>query len=198
MKKKLAFIFETIFTILIIGLCGLIIAMSKGFHPSIGGYEVLRVITPSMEPELPLDTLILIKDVDEGDLKEGDIITFISEDPSVKGFYVTHRIYKITESAITGDTIYVTKGDANVTEDLYTVKYEDIAGRFVRIIPGGNTIGKWIAGLENNGLYFLIILLPILLVLITYIWQIMSIILLNKDDDADNEEETEQGDSTEN
>ena len=94
MKKKLVFIIETIFTIIIVGLCVLIFAMSKGFHPSIAGYEVLRVITPSMEPELPLDTLILIKDVDKDDLKEGDIITFISDDPSVKGFYVTHRIYK--------------------------------------------------------------------------------------------------------
>ena len=198
MKKKLVFIVETIFTIIIIGLCALIIAMSKGFHPSIAGYEVLRVITPSMEPELPLDTLILIKDVKEEDLKEGDIITFVSDDPAVKGFYVTHRIYKIMESSITGEPIYVTKGDANVSEDLYTVKYKDIAGRFVRIIPGGNTIGKWIAGLENNGLYFLVILMPILIVLITYIWQIFSILLLNKDDESEDEEETKQGDSTEN
>ena len=84
MKKKLVFIIETIFTVIIVGLCVLIFAMSKGFHPSIAGYEVLRVITPSMEPELPLDTLILIKDVDKDDLKEGDIITIVQAQSEIK------------------------------------------------------------------------------------------------------------------
>ena len=61
MKKRLIFIFETILTIIIVGLCVLIVAISKGFHPSIGGYEVLRVITGSMEPELEENSIIIIR-----------------------------------------------------------------------------------------------------------------------------------------
>lgn len=200
MKKKIAFVFETLLTVIIIGLCVLIIAISKGFHPSIAGYQILRVITPSMEPTLKENSIIIIKRTAQEKLKEGDIITFTSEDPAVKGFYVTHRIEKISESD-DGETIYITKGDANTSEDLYPVRYEDIAGKYHKTMPLGNVLGKFIASLANNKIYFLVVFLPILIVLITYIWQLVSIIFVGDDDEEKSEtdeEESRQNDNPEN
>ena len=193
MKKKIALFFETLLTIIIIGLCVLIIAISKGFHPRIGGYEMLRVLSPSMEPAHQENSMILIKHTAEENLKEGDIITFVSEDPAVMGFYVTHRIYMIVDEK-DGSRTYITKGDANDNEDWYTVKYSDIAGKYYKTVPFSSLLGNLIAKLANNKIYFLVVLLPIIIVLVLYIWQIFAIVVLDEDsDDEEDKEEKESG-----
>lgn len=194
MKKRLIFIFETILTIIIVGLCVLIVAISKGFHPSIGGYEVLRVITGSMEPELEENSIIIIKNTDVSELKKGDIITFKSEDPQVKGLYVTHRIYDIQESP--NGIYFVTKGDANETEDMYVVHEKNIAGKYVKKLPMGLALGKFINRISTSRMYFLVVLLPVLVVFLIYICQMIKIIFVDSEDDEKTTEESE--DSTEN
>ncbi len=194
MKKRLIFIFETILTIIIVGLCVLIVAISKGFHPSIGGYEVLRVITGSMEPELEENSIIIIKNTDVSQLKKGDIITFKSEDPQVKGLYVTHRIYDIQESQ--NGIYFVTKGDANETEDMYVVHEKNIAGKYVKKLPMGLALGKFINRILTSRMYFLVVLLPVLVVFLIYIWQMIKIIFVDSEDDEKTTEESK--DSTEN
>ena len=194
MKKRLIFIFETILTIIIVGLCVLIVAISKGFHPSIGGYEVLRVITGSMEPELEENSIIIIKNTDVSQLKKGDIITFKSEDPQVKGLYVTHRIYDIQESQ--NGIYFVTKGDANETEDMYVVHEKNIAGKYVKKLPMGLALGKFINRISTSRMYFLVVLLHVLVVFLIYIWQMIKIIFVDSEDDEKTTEESK--DSTEN
>lgn len=193
MKKKIAFVFETILTLIIVGLCVLVIAISKGFHPSIAGYELLRVLTPSMEPALEENSMILIKHTAEENLDAGDIITFVSEDPAVMGYYVTHRIHRIIIEE-DGSRTHITKGDANDNEDWYTVKYSDIAGKYYKTVPFSSLLGNLIAKLANNKIYFLVVLLPIIIVLVLYIWQIFAIVVLDEDsDDEEDKEEKENG-----
>lgn len=67
------------------------------------GYSILVIISGSMEPELMVDDLIIIK---EDIYKNGDIITYKSNNS-----FVTHRIIDID-----GDFIY-TKGDSNNVPD---------------------------------------------------------------------------------
>lgn len=67
------------------------------------GYSVLVIISGSMEPELAVDDLIIIK---EDLYKNGDIVTYKSGNS-----FVTHRIIDID-----GDFIY-TKGDSNNVQD---------------------------------------------------------------------------------
>ena len=66
---------------------------------------------PFHYPHLPKSVLFRIGDEE---LKEGDIITFISADPALEGAYNTHRIYDIVKDYTTGKTIYFTKGEAAV------------------------------------------------------------------------------------
>ena len=181
MKKKIAFVFETILTLIIVGLCVLVIAISKGFHPSIAGYELLRVLTPSMEPALEENSMILIKHTAEENLD------------AVMGYYVTHRIHRIIIEE-DGSRTYITKGDANDNEDWYTVKYSDIAGKYYKTVPFSSLLGNLIAKLANNKIYFLVVLLPIIIVLVLYIWQIFAIVVLDEDsDDEEDKEEKESG-----
>ena len=58
-------------------------------------------------------------------VKEGDIIVF-----KLNETYVTHRVIKINE-----DNTFTTKGDANETEDLAPVRYEDFRGKLLFSIP---------------------------------------------------------------
>ena len=88
-----------------------------GKTASIFGYSVLKVVSGSMEPSIHEGDYIYIKRTDTDSLKAGDIISFYSQDDSIKGEINTHRI-----SEVLSDGTFVTKGDANKTEDSVTVQ----------------------------------------------------------------------------
>ncbi|MCI5620855.1 MAG: signal peptidase I [Lachnospiraceae bacterium] len=178
MKKIIAFLGETLFVIVVTVLCSLIFAVSKGYHPSLFGYQILRVLTESMMPTLEENTLILIKEVPQADIHVGDIITFVSEDPTLLGFYNTHRVSRIERDPDTGQEYYITKGDINTLEDLYPVYYEDVAGELVCVLPLGTGLGRAMVKMADNRVYFFAVMLPLLLCLVSYIWQIFHILLL--------------------
>lgn len=132
---------------------------------------MLRVISGSMEPFLEEGDVILIRSVDTRTLKEGDVITFTSEDPNLHGMYNTHRIYDIRVDEETNQEYYLTKGDANQNIDVYPVKPEKVAGVYQREVPGGIYLSKAINFLLDGKNYFLIVILPLLICLIGYMWQ---------------------------
>lgn len=104
------------------------------------------VYTGSMEPAIPVGGLVVIKPVDPGTLKTGDIICFkFSEDTSV-----THRIVNITNVG------FVTKGDANEVPDQWTVKEENVVGKVILTIPFVGYLGFFVR--TPIGLIVLIVL----------------------------------------
>jgi signal peptidase len=193
MKKVLAFLGETIFVIVVIVLCVLILAVAQGYHPSLFGYQVLRVVTASMSPTLQENTLILIHREPEEEIAVGDIITFISDDPTLNGFYNTHRVASIYQNEESGETYYITQGDMNDVPDLYPVAYSQVAGKFLLVLPLGNTIGRWISALTDSKHYFLIVMLPLFLCLFVYMWQIFRMIVLEDDEETDANEQDGEG-----
>jgi len=86
------------------------------------GYSVLVVISGSMEPNISVDDLIIIKEQD--DYTIDDVVTYKSANS-----LVTHRIIRIDE-----ENIY-TKGDNNNTED-EPIRKEQIKGKVVHTIRG--------------------------------------------------------------
>lgn len=81
-------------------------AKANGEVPTVLGYQIYEVQTGSMDPTLPVKSLILSKKVDAPtDLSIGDIITFINSD----GITVTHRIIDVVHTD--GQIGYQTKGD---------------------------------------------------------------------------------------
>jgi signal peptidase len=134
-----------------------------------------------MQPTINENTCIIIKEVSGDDLKVGDIITFVSENKQIYGFYNTHRINRIFEED--GVTKYETKGDANPEADEDLITYDQISGRYVRELPGGALLGKFFLALSDNRIYFFVVMLPLAVCLLSYLWQIAGYVTHRYDEE---------------
>ncbi len=82
-------------------------------------YPMAAITSGSMWPALKEGDLIFIEGTEPEQVKVGDIVVFRSE---ATGNFIIHRVVKIS-----GQT-FVTKGDANFTEDQPT-KFENLIGK---------------------------------------------------------------------
>ncbi len=103
--------------LIIVVLIILLVNVLSILEVSFFGFRVFRIASGSMEPTLPINTLILIRKQDR--YYKNDIVTY--RDSSG---YTTHRVVDITDEAIT------TKGDANAVADTPIAK-ESIIGKLV-------------------------------------------------------------------
>ena len=112
---------------LIISIAAILAIFLLFYRPvSLGGdtrYE--PVFTGSMEPAIPVGSIVVIKPVNPESLKERDIICFKLSQPTS----ITHRIINITDEG------FVTKGDANEDQDQWIVRKENIVGKAIFTIP---------------------------------------------------------------
>lgn len=96
-------------------------------------YGAYVIVSGSMEPTIKISDAIVIRRIDDIDLKVGDIVTYKSEDPHFYGIMITHRIIEIKQE--NGKTVYVTKGDDNATPDRLPITHKQIYGKVVMVIP---------------------------------------------------------------
>ena len=108
-----------------------------------------------MEPSIHFGDVILVKKCKENKLNIGDIITFKNNNE-----VITHRILEIEKNE-GKETLYITKGDNNNTEDIGKVTFSSIIGKSVLIIP---YLGKIIMAIDNKLIFLIIILIILILV----------------------------------
>ena len=109
---------------LAIGLLGLVTL------PSLFGYQLLTVVSGSMEPTLGVGSVVIDEVISPLDARPGDIVTF--QDP-LRPRQLTHRLQRMR---VDGDTAYmVTLGDANDAPERWTVKTDGQIGRVVAHLP---------------------------------------------------------------
>ncbi len=126
---------------------------------SIFGYRLFYVVSGSMEPEIPVGSLLIVGESDE--YRVGDVITFVSTDQTIKGYPNTHRIIDIKEK--NGELLYITKGDANAIQDTDPVLAKDIIGK-VRLSIDSTVLSSAISFLASPVGFFAVVLLPILFI----------------------------------
>lgn len=97
--------------------------------PKLFGYELYTVISGSMEPEIPVGSLVCIQAADPADAQAGDVIAFYGAKDSAA--IVTHRV--VENHVVMGEII--TKGDANQTNDMNPVDYSNFIGIVEMTIP---------------------------------------------------------------
>lgn len=97
--------------------------------PRVFGYEVYTVISGSMEPAIPVGSLVYVEPGKPEDAQVDDVIAFYSSMDT--GAIITHRVIK--NDIVTGQIH--TKGDANEKEDLYPVGYDYYMGKVVYSVP---------------------------------------------------------------
>lgn len=103
-----------------------------GKTASIFGYSVLKVVSGSMEPSIHEGDYIYIKKTDTDSLKAGDIISFYSQDDSIKG-------------------------DANKIEDSVTVQKVSVIGKYY----GKLRFFKWLGSFASTKkLLILFVIIP--------------------------------------
>ena len=159
--KRIRKIFSWIGTFLCA--CVLGIALFINFFPTLADtyfpYRIYTILTGSMEPILPVNSLVVVKSLQGTEPISGDIVTFhanrLGEDITL-----THFFAKTEEKD--GNVYYRTHANGNETYDIYDTTYEDIKGTYVTHIP---YIGRYVLflgspyGIGMMGICFIVLVL---------------------------------------
>ena len=123
--------------------------VNKNETPSFFGIKTFVIISGSMEPELNIGDIVIIKKCSQEELKENDIISYKYGQSEI-----THRIIQIEDNE--NGKEYITKGDNNNVRDSENIKYENIEGKCIVKI---RHLGKVILILKNKIVLICIILI---------------------------------------
>lgn len=117
--------------------------------PSFFGIKTYVIISGSMQPELNIGDIVIVKSIKAEELKVGDVISFRD-----KQNVITHRINKIQNQK--DEIEYKTKGDSNNTEDKIVVEFNMIEGKVVGKVP---CIGNLVLMLQRKTAIIMIIII---------------------------------------
>ncbi len=121
--------------------------------PRLTGREMYNVVSGSMEPSIPEGSLIYVRPVEWSEIEPGDIIAFRRG-----GSVVTHRVVQVR--VVEGD--FVTKGDANQTEDITTVAFSELVGRVERHFPRMGDLAAFLTTVIGKVYLFALLLCGVL------------------------------------
>jgi signal peptidase I len=94
------------------------------------GHPVLVIRGGSMEPAIPLGSLVVLDPGVPADLQVGDVVSF----QATNGTTVTHRVTRLASLGSTPS--FGTKGDANADPDPVITPASAIIGRVAWSVPG--------------------------------------------------------------
>lgn len=171
--------------VLILAISLLVFATISRANPemSLFGCRFYYVLTGSMEPEIREGSFIIAKETPFNDLKEGDIISFVSRDPDIEGMINSHKIVSIDTNS-DGITEITTMGTANPIPDDYKVYEEDVKGR---VVYSSYHIGKFFEILSNRTVSFCVTVLPIAVIVLINLIDLFVIINTPEKKDSENE-----------
>ncbi len=130
---------------------------------SLFGFKMYIVNSDSMAAtDFNAGSLILVKEVEPSTLKEGDIITFMSQDTNSFGETITHKIRTITTDA-EGNPGFITYGTTTDTNDETIVTYPYVLGKYQGHIAG---LGTFFNFLKTTPGYFVCIFIPFMLIIL--------------------------------
>ena len=160
---KILSVVSIVFLALAITFCSVVVfqTLTQGYV-NLFGFSIFRVATPSMEPELPVNTFIISQRTDIEDVSRGDIVSFVSTEAYMNGSVVTHRVVDIKE--IKGQICLVTRGDANNSVDAAYVTRDNLVGKMVFRTDSDGFFSQAYAFISNRQVFFLVIIAPMLLI----------------------------------
>ncbi len=130
---------------------------------SLFGYKAFVVRTDSMsKTDFDAGDLIFVKEVSPSTLKEGDIITFISQDSESFGETITHKIRRKTTDA-KGNPGFVTYGTTTDTDDATIVTYPYILGKYTGHFAN---VGTFFNFMKTTQGYMICIFVPFMLLIL--------------------------------
>lgn len=148
-------------------LCGVAVlaAVVAGFG-AWAGFRPQPVLSGSMEPSVPVGSLAIARTVPAATMREGDVITFAR--PNTPGETITHRVVGIER--VDGVPVLRTKGDANASQDPWTVPMSGNVGRTVATLPYAGHAALAIARPAVRGALVALFALLLLVAVLRGIW----------------------------
>lgn len=135
--------------------------IGKGYV-NLFGYSLFRVVTGSMEPTIPVGSLLVCEHVDMEAVQVGDIICFRAQESAIFGQMMTHRVTAVFP-VVDGSLLFETRGDANLTADGFLVSQTNFVGKVIWHM-GANSVLSSILSFCSNKIGFLAcIVIPILI-----------------------------------
>lgn len=128
------------------------------------GLQAFNVESASMTPAYPVNTLVVVKEVDAAQIAEGDVITYVLNSD---GVLVTHRVIDVDKENQT----FVTKGDANNTQDPNPVLWGNMVGKVVFSLP---QLGAPIQALTAEENRTKVIIAIVVLGILSFSWDIID------------------------
>lgn len=127
------------------GLLGLVVALAVAVVvvPAAVGGRALTVLSGSMEPQLPIGTLVVVRPTPADDIRIGDVLTYQAE--SGEATFVTHRVVARASSG-QGEVEFTTQGDANSGPDALPVQEIQVVGTVWYAVPVLGYLNTWING----------------------------------------------------
>lgn len=133
-------------------------------YVSVAGYSFFRVVTPSMEPTLCVNEIIITDAVPMEQVKADDIVSFRSQSADMFGTIITHRVMEIHTDE-NGETCFLTKGDANLSVDGRYVVKSNFVGKMVWS-SGDSILSSVFTFISSKQGFIACVVLPCLLLLI--------------------------------
>lgn len=112
----------------------LVIALAVvSFAPRAFGYTPFAVLSGSMEPKLPVGSMVFVRQVEPSDIAVGDNATFYRSDGAV----VTHQVYEVDPVAQTISTqgIANKNADGSIMHDAEQTPFSRVIGVVSFCVP---------------------------------------------------------------
>lgn len=166
--------------ILLVAVLAVFILMSKlnNSTPSFFGYQVYNVLSHSMSgnnaDSFDRGSLVLVRSINPGEIKEGDVITFNRSSGDSK--LTTHRVVAVNRSE-NGELSFTTRGDTNPVSDGTPVPAGLILGKVVGSVP---SLGYAVSFAQTKTGVILFVFIPVGLVVVYEAFFAISVSLRGK------------------
>lgn len=131
-------------------------ARLTGMEPALLGHRIYIVDSGSMVPTIPVDSMLIVKEISPEQIEKNDIVTYYAGNTDTR---VTHRVVEIVEDG----KQFITKGDANNTEDARILQGDRVIGKLAFSIPYIGTLFRVLS--SKAGIIILITLGALFIIL---------------------------------
>lgn len=141
----------------------LLVTAVPGIVGAEGSYVVL---SSSMSPSIGAGDVVVVNDVQPGEIQTGDVITFRPPGGADRPV-VTHRVVEVVESG--ESPRFRTKGDANEAPDERLVPSSAVVGKVTFTIP---LVGYLVNFANTDFGLFSLVVVPLVLLAISELWDL--------------------------
>ena len=157
--------------------------------PVFFGYSFSIVMTPSMEPDIMVGELLIVKTFDIEDVEEGDVVVFTGLSGNIAGERIVHRV---VEKGTDEDGVYlITQGVNNPVPDADKVRRSNFVG-----ISAGHSLflGKAVTFLfRAESILFILLLAILTVIMVKQIKGIAAAVKEDKDEITDKADNSDDG-----